>query len=382
MGRISVLIPDADEWLSLPVAYCLKTSGQITVHGFSRRKSRPLLLSRLFTSLEYTKEFELSSWLSSVDEVVARRGIDIVMPVSHLGIEALSEHRRALGCADKLVRLPEPRIFDTATNKASLAGFLAGNDLPHPRTVVVTADAPRPEGLSTMTFPILAKPPVSSGGAGIRRFENPKELELFLADQRDGQAWVLQEFIQGIDLGVNVLCQDGNIIASTVQRAIGPSSVRYAAATGVQFGCDPLAMNVARRLVEKLRWSGVANIDMRLGTQRETPLILEMNGRYWLTLLGSLRAGVNFPLLACETFLGVPGSNQRARRTRYFCGNGNVLLSLVGGGRHRVKPSETDFDYFVRDIVFWAAIQAATLVKLFRDKLVTPIRSHLRAKGR
>jgi predicted ATP-grasp superfamily ATP-dependent carboligase len=352
----------------------LKTSRQVTVHGFSRRKSRPLQLSNLFTSLEYCKEFELSSWLTRLEEIVARQRIDVVMPVSSVGIRALSEHRRALSWAGKLVQLPEPHMFDTATNKASLADFLAVNGFPRPRTVLVTAGAPGPESLSALTFPVLAKPPLSSGGAGIRRFENLKELDLFVADQRGGQDWVVQEFIQGSDLGVNVLCQDGQIIASTVQHAIDPSSVPYAAATGVEFRCDSLAMNVVRRLVEKLGWSGVANIDMRLDVQREIPLVFEINGRYWLSLLGSLHAGVNFPLLACETVLGQSRSNRRAQEVRYFYGAGNAVLSLFGGGRHRVKPSETDLAYFASDLIFFTSILIAKLVKFFRDKLSGVIR--------
>jgi len=382
MGRISVLIPDADEWLSLPVAYCLKSSGRIDVHGISRSKSRPLRLSRLFTSLETSREkFELDFWLARVDEAVARRGIDVVMPVSHLGIKALTEHRSELRCADRLARLPEPDIFNTATSKASLAGFLADNDLLHPKTVVMAAHEPKPDGLSRLRFPVLAKPTLSSGGAGIKRFDNPEELETFFAGQQENEVWVLQEFVQGSDLGVNVLCQDGKIIASTVQHAIVPSSVHYAAATGLEFRCDAPAMGVAKSLVEKLNWSGVANIDMRLGAQGETPLILEVNGRYWLTLIGSLRAGVNFPLLACENLLGdAPGSNRRAERTRYFCGNGNALLSLIGGGRYRIKPRETDIDYLVGDLVFVAAIQLAKYVSLLRDKLVGPIRALARAR--
>src|SRR5437762_3298807 len=116
---ISVLIPDIDEWLSLPVAYCLKSSGHVNVHGLSRRKSRSLQLSNLFSSYEYSQEFELSSWLTRIDEIVAKQRVNVVMPVSSAGIKALSEHRRVLSCASKLVRLPESHIFDTATNKAA-----------------------------------------------------------------------------------------------------------------------------------------------------------------------------------------------------------------------------------------------------------------------
>jgi hypothetical protein len=159
MRRISVLIPDVYEWLSLPVAYCLKSTGQVEVHGFSRRKSMPLQLSNLFTSFNFMEEFELNSWLMRIDEIVADRQTDVVLPTSTLGIRALSEHGRRLNCAEKLVHLPEPHSFHTATDKALLADFLAAHGFRQPATVVVTAGEPRPEGLSALAFPVLAKPP-------------------------------------------------------------------------------------------------------------------------------------------------------------------------------------------------------------------------------
>ena len=370
MDRISVLIPDVDDrLLSLRVAYCLKTSGRVTVHGLSRCKSRRMRLSNLFQSFSDIDDFNLSSWLTRIDEIVATQRVDLVLPVSSLGIRALGEHSRALRCAERLVQLPEPYAFDIATNKASLADFLAAHRFPHPPTVVLIGGAPRPETLSTLAFPVLVKPPVSHSGKGIRKFENPNQLEIFLADQGKEQDWLVQEFVQGTDFGVSVLCHNGRVIASTVQHAIVPSHIPYHSATSLEFRHDLAAMDIVTKLVKALNWSGVANIDMRLSRQAKAPLVLELNGRYWLSLLGSLHAGVNFPLLACESALGLPKSNFRLNETRYFAGHRSAALSLLGGGRWRVRPSETDLGYLVRDPIFFTSIAMTELAKIFRDKV-------------
>ena len=186
--------------------------------------------------------------------------------------------------------------------------------------------------------PVLAKPPLSSGGIGIRRFEDLDSLRSFFAEKLSGERWVIQSFIEGHDLGVNVLW----VVAATVHHAIKPSSEPYHPASGIEIGDNPTAMKIAEALVNKLGWSGVANIDMRVDARDNMPMVLEINGRYWLSLLGSLNAGVNFPLLACEICLGTQGANKKPHGARYFSGRESVLLSLFGGGELAIRPRETN----------------------------------------
>jgi hypothetical protein len=142
-----------------------------------------------------------------------------------------------------------------------------------------------------------------------------------------------------------VLCREGRILAATAQHAITASLTPFGSPIGIEFGDDPPAMNIAERLIRELGWSGVANIDMRFDALREIPLVLEINGRYWFSLLGSLNAGINFPLLACEMCLGDLRANLKPRKARYFSGKESALLSLLGGGRLRIRPHETNLRY-------------------------------------
>jgi predicted ATP-grasp superfamily ATP-dependent carboligase len=61
--------------------------------------------------------------------------------------------------------------------------------------------------LSALEFPVLAKPPLSSGGIGNRRFESLEGLAGFLAQQPSDERWVVQTIIEGRNVGVNVLCR-------------------------------------------------------------------------------------------------------------------------------------------------------------------------------
>ncbi|WP_158268044.1 ATP-grasp domain-containing protein [Bradyrhizobium sp. MOS002] len=245
--------------------------------------------------------------------------------------------------------MPSPCAFDTATNKASLANFLSLHKLPHPPTIVARSGTPPYDHLSSLTFPVLAKPPLSTGGNGIISFDTPDALDAFLNNEPEGQQWVLQSFVRGHDLNVNVLCEQGQILVSTEQHEIAPARVPFRPAAGIQFCRCPSAMKVAENLMRRLGWSGVANIDMRYDAANDALLILEVNGRYWGSLLGSLRAGVNFPQLACAHRLGLRQSMPVPREVRYFGGKRSMFLATVGGGQQRVRLNETFLPYFLQD---------------------------------
>jgi predicted ATP-grasp superfamily ATP-dependent carboligase len=339
-----VLIPDAD--VPLPVARCLAVRKRAIIHGLSRCPNPKLKHSRFFASAEECKgDLDVGAWLNRVGDIVAERCIDIVLPISDFGIRTLSEHRQELRWAARLPDLPQPSIFDLATDKAMLTDFLKRHDIPRPPTIVVTGALSSKLNISALTFPVLVKPPDSSGGVGIRRFDDPASLTNFLAKDPIGARWVVQDFIEGRDLSVNVLCRNGRILAATVQHAIKVSSRSFQPAVGVEFNDNPSALCIAEKLVGQLGWSGVANIDMRYDVGRGGPVVLELNGRYWRSVLGSLNAGVNFPLLACEVALGELASSPRPRRARYFLGRRSALLSLVGGGSFRIRPHETNLRY-------------------------------------
>jgi D-aspartate ligase len=238
MKRISVLIPDAD--VHLPVVRCLGASKRAVVHGFALHPAPFLEHSSFLASFEqFEDDFNVKRWLNRIDEIIAERQIDVVLPISEFATRTLSEHRQALHWAAKLPPLPNPHSFDIATNKAKLADFLDSCGIPHPPTVVVTA------------------------GVGTRRFEGLESLTVFLAGQPSDERWIVQTLIEGHDLAVNVLAQDGRILAATVQHVIMPSPNPFQPAVGFEFRDYPAAMNVAESLIRELDWSGVANIDMR-----------------------------------------------------------------------------------------------------------------------
>jgi hypothetical protein len=70
---------------------------------------------------------------------------------------------------------------------------------------------------------------------------------------------------------------------------------------------DPVLLGQATRLLRELRWTGLAMVEFRVGS--EGPVLMEVNGRIWGSLPLAAKSGVDFPLGLANLYLGarVPG---------------------------------------------------------------------------
>ena len=116
----------------------------------------------------------------------------------------------------------------------------------------------------------------------------------------------MQSYLPGTDLGLNVLCHNGEILAFTVQENILSASPPFGPATGIHFVQDAHVLEAGRKLLSTLRWNSVANINMLRCAKTGETVLLEMNPRYWATLMSSVYAGVNFHYLSCLAALERP----------------------------------------------------------------------------
>ena len=147
---------------------------------------------------------------------------------------------------------------------------------------------------SDLTFPLLLKPRIGEGGVGISLIHDAPQLNFILPSPNVEPALsIIQEFIPGQNVGCNVFCQDGQILAFTMQHPLDQSQ-SFAPASSIQFTFHEGALAQAAKLCRHLHWTGVANFDLRLHATNGQVFLLEMNPRFWATIHGSVLAGTNF----------------------------------------------------------------------------------------
>lgn len=359
---LRALLLDIDAPQSFLVARCLKAGGA-ALFGVGRRVSPVLRHGSSFDAVAEADWNDEEEAFRRIGALCRRWSIDVALPVGVGGWRLLARRPGCLPAGVAAPPAPPPRSIDIVDDKRRFALFLREHGLPHPPTFLPGVDDPRkPHELPER---LLLKPARSAGGVGIRRASGADAL----SPDATAQVEVVQVEVEGVDYSVNLLCEGGRVLAATVQKAIEPSPRPFEYAVGVEFVDEPELLSLARTIVQALDWSGVANIDFRREAATGRFLILEFNGRFWGSLLGSLSAGVNFPLLACRLALGEKPAPAQVRGLRHFRGPGPMLRAFRGGGRAGVRLAETEWRHFrgdARGVAIWLAYALARALGISR----------------
>lgn len=352
---------------SQKVAVCLGQIKGITLHVLSDRNWVPVRFSRHVTSFHsHPHTANESEQIEAIIRTVRRTNSNVLLPVTDCGTHLVCAWQTELSRHVALPPLPSTAGLKAVLDKNSLSRFLAEHGLPQPPTMILHSPEQAEIELRDLPFPALIKPANGSGGCGIRKFANRALLMEFLRTNwsRERPALV-QSYVQGRDVGCSVLCKDGKILAHTIQTSHLPRPDPFGNDEAVEFINDPQTLEVVAKLVSALNWGGVANIDLRRGSDEQI-LLLDFNPRYWTSLLGSLSARVNFPHLACLAALGIQPARFAPELKRFFTTDAVIrhfIQKCLGRPHSRVCIKESGLPYTLNDplpraFVFGARIRS------------------------
>ena len=350
----SVLIPDGESWLAYPVQNCLARIPGVKVIVLSNNAWDPMRFSRYTHQFYSYPEDDRQTKLAAIQDTLERTKIDVILPVDTQTIRLLSEHRDALPPTTAHSPMPQVEAINIAENKWHLAQWLHEQHIPCPETLLCRPDADFEAELAKLSFPVLLKPTqqigddIGVGGRGIQIFDHPKALLDFYRNNTHIE-YIVQSFIKGYDMGCNVLCNAGKIEAYSIQKGFMPSQVRFEPAAGIDFLENQGAYEVVSDLVGKLKWTGVANFDLRYDERDKQIKIIEINPRFWGSLLGSFCAGVNFPYLSCLAGLGLEIPKTDAQPLRYV--TGGAAFKMMWQGVLQRNPDHFHFDNSALDFI-------------------------------
>jgi biotin carboxylase len=309
------LLDETDDGLAVVVSRCLQLAGGYEVHCLSGTPDAVLRRSK-HVRVRHVPWDTPDGMLAAVAAYVERRPVDLIMPIQERMIVMAGQVAEQIERLAPLAPGPDPDLCGRVDDKWSFHQLMWDAGLPVPRAALATRS--RASSLSEIGrwgSPLLLKPTLGWGGRGIRLFERADDLleaiDDLLPATREG--FLIQEYISGEDIDCNLLAVDGEIIAHTVQRSVLRQAHEFTSGLGLEFVRDESVAAVAARFAEVSRWTGVAHIDMRIDSRTGEPVLIEVNPRYWQTVLGSLAMGTNFPDIHCRLAFGRPPAPAKSR---------------------------------------------------------------------
>jgi predicted ATP-grasp superfamily ATP-dependent carboligase len=154
--------------------------------------------------------------------------------------------------------------------------------------------------IDELGLPLVIKGATGEGGARVRIAESRRELAGLLGRAALlGGSWAAQEHVPGPTCLVGGLFHRGRALRLYAAEKLEQHPPRTGPAIRLRSSSHAALLELGRRVLEELRWSGLASVDFIL-RRDGTPVLLEVNPRPWGSIAGAADAGVDLftPLTA------------------------------------------------------------------------------------
>jgi predicted ATP-grasp superfamily ATP-dependent carboligase len=288
-------------------------------------------------------KLDVGRFVQDVNRYCRKFRADAIFPTSEAGIMACSTYRNELAATPII---PSEDTIKVALSKANTLALAESLGLAVPKTLHVTAENRSVLDTCTLAFPVVVK---SSSSAVMVSGKTATSPNTFYASNQaelrsecdsriaSGQSVLVQEFIDGYGVGVSGLFRSGQPVALLAHRRIresNPTGGPSAVAETIELTRDLLTPTKA--LMGRIGFTGPAMAEYRVDRRTGVPYLMEINGRFWGSVLLASIAGLDLPYLYWKLLNGMEiGADEKAYRLgvrgRYLIGDTKCLLLCLKG---------------------------------------------------
>ena len=311
----TVLVTDGNERAALAVTRSLGQQGVRVVVGAETARSLAGASRYCTRTWQYPSPLsDPSRFVSSLVDAVDLLGITAIMAVTDSATQVLAEKRGKFH-SSITEGIPSSESYDLVSNKYRLMSLAHELEIPFPETVFV------PDGNivalrdQVRAYPVVVKPGRSLlkvdekwSKTSVHFVSNAEELtDLYRRTPYLRSPSLVQQRIEGEGQGVFGLFDHGRPCALFAHRRIREKPP----AGGVSVFRESIELpkpmtDYAVRLLERVKWHGVAMVEFKVDRQSNVPMLMEINGRFWGSLQLAIDAGLNFPYLFYQVMNGMP----------------------------------------------------------------------------
>jgi predicted ATP-grasp superfamily ATP-dependent carboligase len=311
----TVLVTDARLGSALATIRSLGRAGYKVIAADTRGKLSPGMHSRYVTRrIRYPSPAKgPEAYVASLLREVKERSVDVILPITDTALLPLVAHRHTFAPYTHLA-VPSDAALNAAADKDKTRKTGEALGIPVPSTILVNTVEEARAATTKLGWPVVLKPVSSKKyrkGEGIELFTvtyagNDEELCQRMGALEGRHPVLLQEYCDGVGVGVELLCRQGKPLLAFQHRRLreypvlgGPSSLRCGEAL------DPQLFEWSSALLAEWNWTGLAMVEYKIGPRG--PRLMEVNGRVWGSLPLPVASGVDFPAAWVGEVLGKGG---------------------------------------------------------------------------
>jgi predicted ATP-grasp superfamily ATP-dependent carboligase len=286
----------------------------------------------------------IEAFLNDLSRFVGQHPGTLILPMTEATTLPVSERRDVLIAAGARLVLPDHEDLLRAFDKDETTRLAASLGVAVPETAVISNPRQASEVSQSLPYPVVLKPRVSedfqsgklrpTGRPLYARNENEFNDAYNRISSRSPSVLV-QEFVPGEGAGYFALMHHGELRAEFAHRRIRDViPTGSGSALRVSVDLDPEIRRSSLAILSALRWHGVAMVEYRQ-ISGHPPVFMEVNGRFWHSLVLACYAGVDFPALLAH--MAEHGdvepvlSYRRGVRCRWFLGDVRHLVDVWKG---------------------------------------------------
>jgi predicted ATP-grasp superfamily ATP-dependent carboligase len=295
---------------------------------------------------------DLTHFVADVNRYAEEFDADCVLPTSEAAIMACSKCRSEL---KPTAIIPDESQIQLMFSKARTLRLAEKLGIRAPKTIHVTrADSADLKELR-MDFPVVLKSEnsevmgtaksVRTGGTAY--VSTPTEmLQECSSRLHNGNGVLLQEFVEGDGVGVSGIFAEGRPVALLGHRRIRESTPTGGpSALAETISIEPELLDSAKALIREIGLTGPAMVEFKIERKSKRPYLMEINGRFWGSVLLASAAGLDLPYLYWKVLNGWDISPDETSyrvgvRGRYIVGDTKWLFLCLKG-----KPSGWPGEY-------------------------------------
>lgn len=368
--RFATLVLGFDPRTALAVARSLHAQGIRVVVGTVADWETPTRSTAVeaFVPLQDNHEAP-SDFLDRLWAVIQTREIDTIIPVTDRALLLLAPYAHVLSARVRLA-MPTAEQIGLVLDKFATAEIATQLGIRVPNTNVVPPGSTSVEFLGRLSFPAFIKSRDKSELCRRRKLAGQDarycaDLQAFAAMSSSlHPGMMVQEYIPGDDVGLAVLLHEGNVVNAFQYRA---RKVQPAEGGVCVLACseavDPLLLDWAVRLLRRLKWQGLAQLDFRHDRVTGSATFLEINGRFWGSTAAAIRSGADFPFQVWQLIHGqtpVVSAYREGVLVRWLEGDFRRLCGLFATSPDRTRVAVRETLRFLLDFrptvkgMFWA----------------------------